>query len=146
MRPFHHYLPIAEKLFHDGFYVTGAGCEQSAPGATYPPRKHPALYQFTWAEGRIYPEFGIVLITEGKGVFESKEMGRRTLQAGQVILLFPGIWHRYRPDPGTGWTEKWIQFNGEFAHRLLDHGILSTTRRSCRHPTSPALKPRWTPS
>jgi len=52
-------------------------------------------------------------------------MGRISVEAGSVIHLFPGIWHRYQPDRKTGWTEKWMQFNGEFPHKLLDDGIIS---------------------
>ncbi len=128
MTSFHHYLPIDKELFHDGFYVTGAGRTRSAPGTPYPVKPHPTFYQFTWTEGRILPEFAIILITQGKGTFESKETGLRRIERGQVILLFPGIWHRYRPDPTTGWTEKWIQFNGEFAHKLWDRDVLTSKR------------------
>ena len=129
MASFYHYLPIDDALFHDGFYVTGAGRTHVARGATYPLKPHPAFYDFTWAEGRILPEFAIILVTRGKGVFESGEMGRSLIEPGNVILLFPGIWHRYRPDPRTGWTEKWIQFNGEFVHKLWDRDLLSAKRQ-----------------
>jgi len=129
MTPFHYYLPITEELFHDGFYVTGAGRSQIKAAASYPSEPHPAFYQFTWTQGRIFPEFAVILITSGQGVFESKQVGKRPVKPGDVILLFPGIWHRYRPDPRTGWTEKWIQFNGEFPHKLWDRHILSTHRQ-----------------
>jgi transcriptional regulator GlxA family with amidase domain len=35
----------------------------------------------------------------------------------------------------VGWTEKWIQFNGEFVHKLWDRGLLSPKRqvRKMRH-------------
>jgi len=128
MIPFFHYLPINEELFNDGFYVTGGGFSCIAPDAIYPPQQHPSFYHFTWAEGRILPEFGILLITEGAGVFESRETGLRRVGPGDVILLFPGIWHRYRPDSSTGWTEKWTQFNGEFVHKLRDRFIISSER------------------
>jgi hypothetical protein len=25
-------------------------------------------------------------------------------------MLFPGEWHRYSPDPATGWDEHWVAF------------------------------------
>ncbi len=129
MTSFHHYLPIDNTLFHDGFYVTGAGRTHVAPGVGYPPKAHPPFYHFTWTEGRILPEFAIIFVTRGKGVFESGESGLRFIKPGNVILLFPGIWHRYRPDHRTGWTEKWIQFNGEFVHKLWDRDLISTKQQ-----------------
>jgi AraC-like DNA-binding protein len=125
MNSFFNYLPISEELFHDGFYVTGAGRTKIPSSTIYPPRPHPAFYQFTWSQGRIFPEFAIILVTGGKGVFESKETGLRRVKGGDVILLFPGIWHRYRPDARTGWTEKWIQFNGAFVHKLWERHVFS---------------------
>jgi AraC-like DNA-binding protein len=122
---YRHYLPITDELLHSGFYVTSAGQGIIRPGAAYPPLQHPLLYTFKWDEGRILPEFSLILITSGQGIFESRKMGRISVEAGSVIHLFPGIWHRYQPDPKRGWTEKWMQFNGEFAHKLLDNGIIS---------------------
>ena len=126
---FYHYLPIDDALFDDGFYVTGAGRSYVARGVPYPPKPHPTFYDFSWSEGRVFPEFAIILITRGKGIFESSEMGRRLIEPGHVILLFPGIWHRYRPDPRTGWTEKWIQFNGEFVHKLWNRDLISPNQQ-----------------
>jgi AraC-like DNA-binding protein len=122
---FHLYLPIAEEIFHRGLYVTSAGRAHIRPGQGYPPTQHPRLYQFRWAEGRILPEFSLILITAGRGVFESRETGKTTITEGSVILLFPGTWHRYAPDPKTGWTENWVQFNGELAHQLWNSGMIS---------------------
>ena len=34
--------------------------------------------------------------------------------------LVPGVWHRYRPIPAVGWTERWFSFNGEAIQQLLD--------------------------
>jgi AraC-like DNA-binding protein len=56
------------------------------------------------------------------------------VEAGEVIMIFPGVWHRYRPDSATGWTEKWMHFNGELAHRLVAQGVFSP------------LQPVWRPA
>ena len=131
---FHHYLPISEAIFDGGLFVTSVGAAQAGLGEQYPPAGHPSLYHFKWIDGRTLPEFSLMLITAGQGVFESKATGAMTVVAGEVVMLFPGVWHRYRPDPVTGWTEKWMHFNGELAHRLMAQGILNP------------LKPVWRPT
>ena len=108
---FSSYLPISDEVFHGGIYVTSAGCQVVPPGATYPPVQHPSLYHFSWDEGRVLPDFGLVLICAGGGIFESKATGCIEIKADMGFILFPGVWHRYRPNPKTGWTEKWVQFN-----------------------------------
>jgi AraC-like DNA-binding protein len=40
------------------------------------------------------------------------------------LLLPPGYWHRYRPDPETGWTEDWFELRGPTLEAWLGHGIL----------------------
>ncbi|MFA6287512.1 MAG: helix-turn-helix domain-containing protein [Opitutaceae bacterium] len=122
---FHCYLPIPDEVFHGGIYVTSVGHGTTEPQESYPPKKHPALYHFNWAQGRVLPEFSLMLLTAGSGVFESRETGQTNVQAGTAILLFPDVWHRYAPAPETGWTEKWVHFNGELAHRLLEQGVIS---------------------
>jgi AraC-like DNA-binding protein len=62
-----------------------------------------------------------VIVTEGRGTFESRESGALTIPANSALLLFPGVWHRYKPDSQTGWTERWLTFNGELVHRLVEH-------------------------
>jgi AraC-like DNA-binding protein len=42
-------------------------------------------------------------------------------------LLPPGAWHRYRPDPKTGWTENWIELRGPAVAAWLAAGIFDTT-------------------
>jgi AraC-like DNA-binding protein len=76
--------------------------------------------------GRVLPEFAILLISDGYGVFESKTSGVIDVQPRSLIFLLPGVWHRYRPLRETGWTERWICFNGELAHRLMDMGVLQS--------------------
>jgi len=41
-----------------------------------------------------------------------------------LIFLFPGVWHRYRPRPDTGWTERWLSFNGDIIYRLVNQGLI----------------------
>lgn len=128
---YHRYLPIDDALFQSGFYVTSAGCGVIHPGQPSPPVPHPTPYQFNWDDGRILPEFSLVLITAGRGNYETRATGRLPVRAGDALLVFPGVWHRYRSDPTTGWTEHWMQFNGDFAHRLVEAGAFT--------PASPVL-------
>lgn len=119
---FHHYLPVDDRSIDWGIYVTGAGRVAIRPGQPYPPPGHPGPYDFRWQLGRTLPEYQILLVTNGRGVFESRETGKVTVSDGTLMFLFPGLWHRYQPDPRTGWTERWLSFNGELAHRFMDHG------------------------
>jgi AraC-like DNA-binding protein len=122
---FHHYLPISDAIFDGGVFVTSVGAGRVAAGESYPLVGHPSLYDFKWKDGRTLPEFSIMLITSGRGLFESRAAGPVPVEAGEVIMIFPGVWHRYRPDSATGWSEKWMHFNGELAHRLLAQGVFS---------------------
>ncbi len=118
-----------------GLYVTGAGCCCVAPKSPYPPRRHPDPYQFTWHKGRVLPEYQVVYIRRGEGVFESGPTGVKRIRAGSVILTFPGVWHRYHPSEETGWDEYWFGMNGEQLHRLVGQGILRRRGPSWRSTT-----------
>jgi AraC-like DNA-binding protein len=123
--PNFHYLPVNDLTMQCGNYVTSGGHVVIPSSKTYPPPGHPALYQFEWSRGRTLPEFALILISNGRGTFESLPSGKIAVESNTVFLLFPGIWHRYRPDPEVGWTERWICFNGEFSHRLRSLRIIS---------------------
>jgi len=103
----------------------GAGFAQTSPKESYPPIQHPTGYNFDWKHGRIINEFQIIYITKGSGEFETIKNGSIIINEGDVIFLFPGIWHRYRPNLKTGWTEFWISFNGVIPDRLLHRDIFS---------------------
>ena len=34
-------------------------------------------------------------------------------------MLFPGIWHRYKPNAESGWEEYWVGFKGSYANELM---------------------------
>lgn len=125
---FFHYLPVTDRDMRLGLYVTGAGRSKIRPLTPYPAPGHPDLYHFTWGEGRVLPEFQIILITRGRGEFESREVGRLPIRHSTLIVLFPDVWHRYRPGRNTGWEERWISFNGEFAHRMQELDLISPKR------------------
>ncbi len=116
---------MTDELLRSGAYVTSAGRRGVKAGEPYPPDQHPSLYHFNWATGRTLPEFGLLLVTQGQGLFETRKTGKVALASGQAIVLFPGVWHRYRPDPMTGWSERWVQFNGTFIHTLLEQKLIT---------------------
>jgi AraC-like DNA-binding protein len=132
---FARYLPIDDALLASPLFVTSAGHATLAPGAFYPPPGHPDLYQFNWADGRVLPEFSLLWVEAGTGVWENQH-GSFPIRAGQVGRVFSGQWHRYRPDPATGWTEHWVQFNGRLAHELQAGGHGSPAQPVCtpEHP------------
>lgn len=134
---FFRYLPVSQRATQWGVYVTGTGCSGVTPGSRFPRTGHPPLYQFTWDKGRVLPEFQFIYLTRGGGVFESGPTGRIDVGAGDVVLLFPGVWHRYRPNPRTGWDSYWVGANGNYLHSLLEQGFLS--------PRTPILRIGLTP-
>ncbi|MGN6366815.1 MAG: helix-turn-helix domain-containing protein [Phycisphaerae bacterium] len=108
--------------------VTSAGHARTPPGAPYPQGRHPLDHLFTWQRGRILQAYQAVYILAGSGVFESAEVGVQRVTKGTVLLLFPGVWHRYQPEPRTGWVESWIEMQGEAVERLERAGVISPSR------------------
>ena len=122
---FFRYLPVGERDVLWDLYVTGAGSSSVPAGCRYPRSVHPDLYQFAWDRGRVLPEYQVLYITRGEGVFESEPSGKRKVLAGSVLLLFPGVWHRYRPRRAVGWDEHWVSYNGGYPARLVERGFFS---------------------
>ena len=118
------YVPVTDLAMRSGFYLTGAGWELIAPHEPYPQPTHPDMYSFNWIIGRTLPEYQLNYIHKGRGTFETRE-GIRPIRAGDALLLLPEVWHRYRPDPHTGWENYWISFNGQIPHIWEAAGIIN---------------------
>jgi len=110
-----------------GLYLTVAGFAQIPPSLTYPPRKHPSGYFFTWEKGRILQEYQINYITDGSGVFETIT-DQIKVDPGSVLILRPGMWHRYKPDADSGWSEHYIGFKGDFCPNLFQEGFFPSSK------------------
>lgn len=121
------YFPAGREATPWGFAVTAAGFTRIPPNTAYPPVRHPADHHFEWNQGRVLEALQIVLITAGRGQFESKGSKPQGISAGTAFILFPGIWHRYRPEPSTGWVESWVELRGATINRLLRQKIFSFT-------------------
>lgn len=123
------YLPLGEADIRREFYVTGWGVADYAPGEAYPRPGHPEDYDFRWERGRVLGDFAVVLIADGEGEYEDRRLGRLQWRAGEVLLLPPGQWHRYRPRADCGWREEWCTVNGEYLRRLQAKGIFPHSAR-----------------
>jgi AraC-like DNA-binding protein len=120
MHNFNKYLtpsPIDEKW---GFFITTVGYSKIDTNQTYPNnREHPATHTFTWNKGRILDDYYLVYISRGQGTFESSETGSFEVGTGTCFFLFPDVWHRYKPDPQSGWEEYWVGFKGYYPDQLM---------------------------
>lgn len=110
-----------------GLYLTVVGYAQIQPSLVYPPRMHPSGYFFTWEKGRVLQEYQINYITEGSGIFETAD-GQFPVVPGSMLILRPGMWHRYKPDPNTGWNEHYIGFNGDSCAQLFREGFFQSSK------------------
>jgi AraC-like DNA-binding protein len=127
MHNFHKYLAITPVEEAWGFYVNTIGYSKTDPNQTYPDNtEHPLTHSFTWNKGRILNGYYLVFISRGRGVFESAESEPTAITEGTCFFLFPGVWHRYRPDPESGWEEYWIGFKGSYPDQLMNKGFFSS--------------------
>jgi AraC-like DNA-binding protein len=116
---FKKYLIISDLDHKWGFIVNDTGYTTYPKDTDYPATGHPGTHMFNWKTGRILNEYHLVLISKGKGIFESKSAGKQKINAGDGFLLFPGEWHRYRPLKKTGWSEHWVGFSGNRSDALI---------------------------
>ena len=122
---FFRYLPTPPDASVWGLAVTAGGYHVQGPGMPYPPPGHPSDHRLTWTNGRVLGAWQIVVITAGKGRFESANHAEQVIDAGTALCLFPGIWHRYAPDPLTGWSEMWLELQGPVLRNLQDSDVWS---------------------
>ncbi len=108
-----------------GLDVTAAGWSGVPAGAPYPVARHPADHHFDWEHGRVLAALQILFVGRGRGTFESRTAGVFEVAAGDAFCLVPGEWHRYRPDPATGWDESWVELHGPLVERLAAAGVVS---------------------
>ena len=110
-----------------GVAVTACGLTRAVPGQPYPPNpwQHPGDHLFGLPQGgRILNCYQLLYVSSGKGRFESTATGAVEIKAGSAFLIFPEIWHRYAPDPNSGWTEHFIELRGPSLDRLRESGAL----------------------
>ena len=126
-RTFARYLTINDRARDWQIFCTDCGCAETPAGGRYPPfpQNHPPEYADKVTSGRILSEFQLVYITNGAGIFRTEYSSQLRVREGNMLLLFPGVWHAYRPDPATGWDEYWVGFAGGFPEHLVEKGFIS---------------------
>ncbi len=127
-KSFCRYLTWSEEDEKWQLVCTDAGYTEVGPGTRYPPYqdRHPKLFKSV-AVGRTLPEYQIVYITKGRGIFEMD--GRtRVVVPGSVMVVFPGVRHFYKPEYDVGWTEYWVGCKGPTMDTLCRHGFLSPSK------------------
>ncbi len=123
---FARYLPVNEEALRWEIYCNDAGYSHVPPGTDYPPNpaEHPQSYASKVVHGRILREYQVIYITSGGGFFNDKTNGETELKAGDVFILFPGVWHSYHPVRDIGWKEYWVGFAGAHVDRLFRNKLL----------------------
>ena len=116
--PLSRYFPIGAEHRLLGLYAFNVGTSRVDPGQPYPVARNPVGKKIDWSKGRMLPSPKLLFITRGAGSVETYE-ARYPIAAGDILLLLPGTWYHYRPDPSTGWDETWFKFDGPLARKLL---------------------------
>lgn len=133
---FRKYLDEQENAQKDqtdwGISVLTVGHNIHKAKANYPDKSHPNSHYFNWEKGRVLKEFQLVYISNGNGIFESETSGTSVVDAGTAFLLFPGVWHRYKPSNETGWEEFWVGYRGTYVDHLMS--------QPCFKPMDPFIK------
>ncbi|MBU3666800.1 MAG: AraC family transcriptional regulator [Chthoniobacterales bacterium] len=137
-----HYPPLDATSLRAGCCLTSVGALAYRSGQKYPQSGHPKDFDFRWQRGRKLPDFALVLIVAGRGQWETERGGLQSVAAGDAFYLVPGGWHRYRPSPAAGWTEKWICLQGASLHGLVVSGLLPDDCLHLRGGIRPRMEPR----
>lgn len=123
------YISTTPERARWGVEVLGCGFTRSAPGEAYPPPGHPADHHFDFKKGRTLQALQILFVAEGGGWVQTATREHQRISAESVFILLPGEWHRYRPDPKTGWSEHWVELDGWVVRSLIEEGVINS--RQC---------------
>lgn len=95
----------------------------------------------TWgADGRDLRMHGFLLLVAGSGRYRDGEGRSEAVQAGTLLLLFPGLRHEYGPGPGETWEEAFLDCDGDLPQLLERQGLVDRRHR-VRRPDAAAVAP-----
>ncbi|MCR9066659.1 MAG: AraC family transcriptional regulator [Cytophagales bacterium] len=106
--------------------IVSLGHNIHPPNKPYPNTEHPDEYYFNWEKGRSLNEYQIIYVSRGKGYFECHGNPIQLIEKGTIMLIYPNVWHRYRPILSTGWEEYWVGFKGDYADYLFSKRCFSS--------------------
>lgn len=105
--------------------------QASAPAASYPGRVLDGR-GMTKPAGtapkrmRTFGRYAVVLVTHGSGLYQDANGLHQNLQAGNLIVVFPELPHRYGPGPDQAWQEYFLTFEGQAFDLWRETGVLRT--------------------
>ena len=164
---FYRYLTVSKRERDWGLFVTGTGHEimkltsgaaaQAKPfpyswksfddqcySVTWDPN-FPDRYKHDWNHGRTFvEEYSALYFNIGSTwLFESEATPtQQRIEPGSVVLLFPGVWHRYRPElnaTNNFCSTVWCVFGGEVAQNWQKRGMISPRQPVLRVKANPAI-------
>src|ERR1035437_8332475 len=120
MKNFHKYLPVGDFEKAWGFHVNSVGFSKIGAYQDYlNNNEYPFSHAFSWKKGPTLYDYTLVFISKGEGLFESSQVSLRKIKEGTCFFLYPGVWHRYKPNPNLGWEEYWVSFKGSYPDELM---------------------------
>lgn len=128
MKDFYKYLQVSQGYIDQDLTVVNAGHTHIPAKTVYPPTSHPGHHYFNYYRGRTIDEYQLIYISDGAGFLDTETYGNKKILPGDLIFLFPGEWHTYKPDEGTGWTENWIGFTGRASMLVNARHLVSRER------------------
>ncbi len=163
---FYRYLTVSKRERDWGLFVTGTGHEimkltsaATAHAKPYPyswksfddqrysvtwDPNFPDRYKHDWNHGRTFvDEYSALYFNIGSTwLFESETTPtQQRIEPGSIVLLFPGVWHRYRPEldaTNNFCSTVWCAFGGEMAQHWQKRGLIS--------PRQPVLRVKGNPT
>lgn len=73
---------------------------------------------------RSYPDYALVYILDGHAVYVDTNGLERILTAGDIIMVFPSLPHRYEAAPDKSWVQIFLTFNGPVFKLWEKSGLL----------------------
>jgi AraC-like DNA-binding protein len=122
---YHKYFALSREDHEWGVFIKDCGSIYFSAKAKKQSTGHPATYQFSWEKGRVLDEYQLIYIVKGKGIFESSPGRQISLKSGQLILIFPGAWHRYKSVQPQDWHTYWVGFSGRLTNDIIRHLIFT---------------------
>ena len=77
---------------------------------------------------RVLGRYALVYVLEGRGKYEDANGLTADIEAGDLLLLFPELAHRYGPGRMGTWAEFHVIFEGRMFDAWRDAGLLDSSR------------------